>query len=279
MTDHDPSDLLCSKAEGSSSTDRVLSLLELMVRENRPLSITEISTQLRLARGTVYSMVRTLVDRNYLFQVKDKRYFLSYQNFVLGQTFRLQFLDVLLCSEPLLVEFVASGAGARWLKLADIFVPQSNGKIFSALEKYSNNTSKLTTAPAALSRRILPWWSNAAGVVLAAFSSPPEQEALMDVLAQAQEGPGSWLPRRADLERQFPTVREERFATNFSDPFHLNEVSLAAPIFNAAGDACAAVSFICRRADYQARTDEIFSALSGLAQEASLALGSRSYYY
>jgi len=278
VTAHDASGPLRPRKEGSSPADRVLSLLDLMAEGGTPLSITEISTRLGVARGTAYSMVHALVERRYLCQLEDKRYFLSYQSFVLGQAFRLQFLDLLLCSEPTLVEFIASGAGAPWLRLADIFVLQPNHMIFSILAKYSNNTSRITTASAALSRRILPWWSNAAGLALTAFSPPPVRAKLLDALDQARSEDGR-LPQRAALESQFPTIREEAFAVDRSDPFHLNEVSLACPIFNAAGDACAAAAFTCRHSDYQHRSAEIASALSGLAREISLSMGSRRYYY
>lgn len=261
------------KAPASRNVDRVLSLLDLFVRSPKPLSITEISAALKVARGTAYSMVESLVLHRYLCRLEDKRYALSYQAFVLGQSYCLRYAELLPLRDT--VNRTLCGSDCEQLvKSCNLYVIEPDCTLFALIEAYSEPATLWRQPSAAISRRLLPWYANAAGQVLAAFASQAVRQACARQFPEAgAERYG--LPAPDGLEARFSQIRADGFSVDFSDYLHLNEVTLAAPVRNAAGEVAAALCFTCHRDSYQTHPARLTSTITNLGRVLSLGLGFR----
>lgn len=68
-------------------TLRVMNILSLIDRSEKPLSLTEIATALDLPKSTISPIIRTLLETDYLEQTKDGRYEISFRLFQLGLSY------------------------------------------------------------------------------------------------------------------------------------------------------------------------------------------------
>ena len=55
------------------SSERVFAILEMFVRERRPLSLTELSEYCRIPTSTCHTLVHTLINRSYLYQTGNRK--------------------------------------------------------------------------------------------------------------------------------------------------------------------------------------------------------------
>ncbi|HZG56357.1 IclR family transcriptional regulator [Paenibacillus sp.] len=212
------------------AVDRALQLLELFDEQTKELKITEISARVRLHKSTVHSLLKTLQLRGYIEQDEDSgKYRLGMKLLERGQLL-LQGLDLRGIAGPALRELSEATGQTAHLVVMDgpeaVYIDKVEGE--KAAIRYSR-----------IGRRV-PFHSSAVGKALAAYQSPKRLERLLAGY-RFEKHTAATIDSREAFLAELERVRAEGVAYDREE----NEPGVlcaAAPIFDYAGDAVAAMS-------------------------------------
>lgn len=261
------------------SIARALKLLNHFGETMTPLNVTEISKFLGISRSTAYAMLKEMQDMNYLSKdPKTGKYYLGYQNFILGRKTRAKYAELLQC-DPYLTSFCQQKLPVQANSVC-LWVMEQDYRMLDLLHKDPNsstpNVSYAFFSP--LDRqRVLPSYCTAHGkVMLSELSAKEQREALMaqDIKSYTESTVtdiDSIIQELSQVKKQGYCVDVEGYA-NF-------EVNVAAPIRDRTGKAVGAISISAAKLIFQGRPQDYIQLIVALGRELSALLGHRAPLY
>lgn len=218
--------------EAVRSVERALNIIEALSREEE-MGITELSRELGLNKATIYRLITTLRLHDYVEQVKEDKYKLTFKIFELGSRI-VNRLGIRKTAFPYLEELAANTK--ETVNLA-------------ALEE--NNVCYLdrieSREPLRLGMDIgsrFPAHCTALGRVLLAHLNHAELDSCLlkaEREGQIQQYTSNTLTDMGMIKKELQNIRQQGYAVE-SEQYLPGIRCIAAPIFNHAGKAVAAVS-------------------------------------
>lgn len=210
--------------------DKCLSILETLLRNNSPMSVTEISESLGIYPSTVHRMLDTLKYWGYVEQDPDtQKYQLGLKVMELGMA-KLHQMDLVKESSPYLKELVNQCNETVHLGVLE------EGEVLYLAKEESSQTIRMVSY---VGKRA-PVHCTALGKVLLAYLPEEERGKILDKrgLPRLTE---NTITDEKKLERELCKVKEEGFALDREE--HEKDVRcIAAPIKNHQGEVIAAIS-------------------------------------
>ncbi|WP_127586737.1 IclR family transcriptional regulator [Paenibacillus koleovorans] len=249
----------------NKSASRTVDLLSLLSQHKKPMTLTEISSQLKIPKSSTFEIVYTLVEKGFL-EVDDdqlKTFKMGMKLFEVGVSF-LNHTDLHQISRPLLDELMAKTGDTVFLAVED------NGEIVY-LDKVESYSSAIRSN-ALLGSRNKMYYTGLGKALLASYSNEKVKQII---------GSGS-LPTRTDrtikhyeeLILELAKIRERGFSIDDreSEP---ELYCFAAPIYDRSGKAVAAVSVATL---YSKVTPETYAKFSQSIVETGLEISKRLGY-
>ena len=210
--------------------DKSLSILETLLRNDSPMSVTEISKSLGIYPSTVHRMLDTLKYWRYVEQNSEtQKYQLGLKVMELGMA-KLHQMDLVKESSPYLKELVNQCNETVHLGVLE------EGEVLYLAKEESSQTIRMVSY---VGKRA-PVHCTALGKVLLAYLPEEERGKILDKrgLPRLTE---NTITDEKKLERELCKVKEEGFALDREE--HEKDVRcIAAPIKNHQGEVIAAVS-------------------------------------
>jgi DNA-binding IclR family transcriptional regulator len=247
------------------SVERAIQIIELLARENREVSLTEIAQRLEWPKTTVYGLISTLRDYHYVDQSPATgKYGLGLRIFELGRL-AVRVFDVRAVAMPLMQQF-------HWKFDETVqLATESQGEVLY-MEKIDSTRPLHIVSEAGLR---LPMHCSGLGKVLLAYKEPADVKHILAVKGMAK------MTRRTiteplRLEQELLNVRRQGYAVDDREIMDSMRC-VAAPIFSREGEVHYAVSVSgladALTGDYLQRL--IFNLLA-LSAEISRGLGYKS---
>lgn len=247
------------------SIDRALNLLNILSATGSPMTITEISKVLNIARSTVYSMVNTMVAQNYLERDDSTgKYFLGYKVFVLGFTYRFKYYSLFSCDEYLRSYLMQHPIPN--LRRSEILVLQPDGIVLLFVAKIPDSPFPIRPI-----KRMLPFYCTAGGRLLASFKDEETVEYFFE-RTELKKYTSSTLTDKDKILAQFPQIREQGYAIEYEE-YTPYETNLAAPIKDLSDQVTACINFVFTKSDFAERKEQYIEEIVTLAQELSTTMG------
>ncbi|WP_321797577.1 IclR family transcriptional regulator [Caballeronia sp. J97] len=212
------------------SVVKAFAVLRAFVPGNDQLTISEIATRTDLDRGTAFRLVHTLRELGYITPVSGtKRFRLTLKCLELGYT-ALAHLNLKDLSRPIVAELVAQGADAASLGMLDgtdvVFVERAQATFGRNLDR--NVGSRIGIYASALGQAIL------------AFEPPDYQREVLERSDRRRLSERT-ITDVDELLKKLSEIRARGWAASDGEnAFGLR--TIAAPVFNKAGEAVAAIS-------------------------------------
>jgi len=210
--------------------DKCLSILETLLRNNSPMSVTEISESLGIYPSTVHRMLDTLKYWGYVEQDPDtQKYQLGLKVMELGMA-KLHQMDLVKESSPYLKELVNQCNETVHLGVLE------EGEVLYLAKEESSQTIRMVSY---VGKRA-PVHCTALGKVLLAYLPEEERRKILDKrgLPRLTE---KTITEEKELEKELCRVKEEGFALDRGE--HERDVyCIAAPIRNYQRKVIAALS-------------------------------------
>jgi DNA-binding IclR family transcriptional regulator len=212
------------------SVNRALSILDLFSFARPSLSLTEISQELKLAKGTTHNLIKTLESKGFLNQDPEtRRYRLGSHLLALG-TIMAGNLDI---------NRMASGPIRRLADKTDLICRVAIWDSDAALVTL-NAISQYTDSQALRIGPRVDAYCSSIGRVLLAFAEPGVSKAYLDQL-QPVAHTSQTVVDKGELAAELAATRQRGYAIH-SQQVSLGRASIAAPIRGRGGEVVAAVS-------------------------------------
>ena len=243
-----------------------LRLLLRFVAAREPLGVGELAQQVGLHKSQISKILKTFRDYDLLEQdAATRKYFVGLNAFALGNNY--------VNANPL-----SRDALPVMRKLVD-----ETGHTATLSVMYNSNVIHVLAVEGRLFidgrwrvGRWMPYHSTSAGKLLLAFG-PPER---IDLFLKSRGLP-RLTPNTITNERQFRAVLQKARATGISvsrSETHAESAAIAAPVFDAAGQAIAALGLICPEHLLTRQEEErLVAPLQRAARELSFRMGAESY--
>lgn len=221
------------KKNGAShvqSVERALMILDLIAKENREMSLTEISKALGWPKSTVHGLIATLRDYHYISQsATTGHYHLGVRLFELGNIVARSW-DIRTMALPVM-QHLNSQLG-EMIQLA----MEDNGEVLYLEKLDSTHMMRIVSDPGIR----LPMHCSALGKVLLAYKNPSEVKYIT-----TKQGMPAMTSRTItslpDLEKELAKVRRQGYAMDDREIME-GLRCIAAPIYNSEGKVRYAIS-------------------------------------
>jgi DNA-binding IclR family transcriptional regulator len=248
----------------NKSAARVVDILDLIARENRAMTITEISSELKIPKSSTYNILQTLMSKRYV-EIDDeklKSFKLGFKLFQTGVTY-LQFKELHQLAHPLLKEMMEESGETCFLAAED------EGRLVY-LDAAETTTAIRTRAR--LGRSESPMYCSGLGKALLATYPLETVERIV-----AKDGflsiTKNTIRSREELERDLERTRKRGYAVDNREG-NPGLICVAAPIRDGTNEAIAAISIATPYYKMDADKKTRFSSLvKKTAQEISRRLG------
>lgn len=207
------------------SYDKMFAILNLFTMDRNKLTIAEIEEELGLPKSTIFRVLNTLTEADFL--EKDEHshdYAPGFQFFRLGSIFQSN-LDVRSVALPVMEDLVAASEETIELNIIDDIYRICIEKIDSPLP-VRNFVSVGDRHPIHL---------GASGKILLSFTPDKEQEKKIDQLAEKYEA------KTADLKEAVIETKKQGYAVTRGERV-LGSFAIAAPILDSAGNLVASLT-------------------------------------
>lgn len=244
----------------SSSVDRALDIVELIMQAGGSMSVNEISKTLGFTRVTAYSMLGSLVARNYLERdPATKKYSVGYKFMEIGNTYRYNY--------PFLfaAEKHVDAMAKKWqLKInICVFKPPANAVVLLSKD--------ISLIPNMRVGYVLPCYATASGKIL--MANLPEAEA-EGYLAELEMKPftARTITDKSRFLELLPAIKQQGYAEEICELAE-QHCCIAAPVLDQAGTVIASVSFSGAQYEVEKRRQELVGDIVALAKAISAELG------
>ena len=246
------------------SVERALLLMELLAKENREISLTEISKSLGWPKSTVHGIIATLRDYSFVDQSSATgKYRLGVRFFEFGN----------LVSRSWNIRDVAMPHMQKLNHLTGetVQLGKDDGGEVLYLEKLES-THVLRIVSEAGAR--LPMHCSGLGKVLLAFKTPAERKGIISKQGLRAMTPNT-ITNKAALEKELENVRQKGYAID-NQEIMMGLCCVAAPIYDKSGCVNYAISISGMQSSIQGvHFDGILAALQKSAADISFAMGYR----
>lgn len=243
---------------------RAFDVLELFLKEPRPMTVPEIVARLNLPRTTAHEIVNTMVSSGYLHRddVHTNKVFLGFKLFELGGIYAANF------------DLIAEGrqVAAEIVEICDETVQMAVREGTEAIFIAKVDSSKTVRLVSTVGSR-LPAHCTAVGKMLLSSLAETEIIQLYGDNAPLQKMTANSITSVSDLLRELETIRGRGLA--YDDCESNEDVRcVAAPIYNNRGEMIAAMSTsvpVTRMS--MSKQDELARLIRGGAEDLSRRLG------
>lgn len=212
------------------SVERTLSILEVLADYYEGLGITDISQKVGLHKSTVYRLVLTLIQKDFVMQDKDtNKYRLTFKLYELGNK-RIKEMDILTASKLYSKKLMESVNEVVHLVIRD------GSKIVYIDKVEANNTIRMASYIGNRS----PMYCTSVGKAILAFLPDNVVDEIWDK-SKVKKLTDNTITDFHDLKRELKEVREKGYAVD-NEENELGVRCVGAPIFNRFGDVEGAIS-------------------------------------
>jgi len=241
--------------------DKSLDIIEYMMLVNKPLSTKDISNALAIPIATTYRIINNLEYRGYIRQVKYQSgsYVLGFKFLQLSESVKKQ-LNLNVVALPTMRE-LADNTGHT----VNIGVLQNDGVLYILQELPSTPVSIIAGLGVVISLN-----TSAIGKVLTAFLPEMEQYRFLKVTKLLSKTENSIIEQNK-FKKELDIIKTQRFGRD-NEEYAIGISCLAAPIFNFAGEAIAAIGITGHTRDYENETiflklkNEVMSAANNISR-------------
>ncbi|MCK8828297.1 IclR family transcriptional regulator [Natroniella acetigena] len=211
------------------SVDRALDILEILVKVQRPITLSELSKRADLNISTAHRLLNTLVMRGFAAQEESGKYKLGLHLFEIAGTLENS-MDLKTIVKPYLEEIVEECNETVNLVILD------QGEVLYVDQVESTNMIRMFANVGSRG----PAHSLGAGKVLLSYL---DEEQLDQVLAQIDltEFTANTITDPAELKKELIKIREQGYAIDFEE-MEEGVRCVAAPIKDSNGEVVAAIS-------------------------------------
>lgn len=243
-----------------SAAARALAVLESLSRR-RSAGLEELSTEMGLAKPTVYRFLQTLQELGYARRDGGERWAMTLKTFNVGSR-ALDHIDLHSAALP-----VAEALAEELGETVHMGVLEGDSAVY-VLKIESKYTIRMFSR---VGRRI-PLYCTAIGKVLLAYSSPEERRAALEGVRLVAFTPKT-ITTRAALEAELKAIRERGYGLDAEE--HEEGIRcIGAPIFDRDGAVAAALSVSWPLFRYEGGKEaQRAAAVAGAAREVSALLG------
>ena len=241
---------------GPRTALRIVKILKYITEHPDGVSLAQLSVGLRAPKTSLFSLVRSLADGDYL-AYADGRYQLGTAAFALGSAIvaRRRFPDVAM---PIIRKLADETGETTFISE---LVPQDGQAVYVARAESRNPIRFMAEIG---ERR--PLYSSSGGRVLLAFQTPEWQEAYLRWVKIVAHTPYT-VVEKAKLRQILKDIRDTGLCRTHQD-VHEGVSAFAAPIFNRDGDVIAALAL----ASPTSRAEQKADMLSDRVKEAAAAV-------
>lgn len=246
------------------TVDRALELIEILARSSDKMSVVEISKALGIARTAVYSLLNSLMARNFI--EKDpvtNKYFLGYKFVELGTYYRYQYPFIFSAERGIYA------LSRKWPHQINLSILKPGCVLLFLVIKAPESTPRTTH------RSVLPAYTSASGKLLLAHLSPQELAATLDSV-ELKKYAKNTIVNRQELMDNLEEIR--RLGYSLEQEESVNQRScVAAPIRDVSGTVIATISMTMPMADYQNNLEQCIEDVMNAGQSISMELGYNPY--
>lgn len=196
---------------------KALKLIEKMTYCADPMSLTEISTLLGVARSTAYSLVEALMSMGYLIKTTNKKYVISSRVYELGNAYKNRY-PIIRLFQNYNFDFLKGIADS--LKLT--VLADSTRAVILYIYSPRNDLTQFPLGYA------FPLNTSACGKLLLCYATDEVKEAFLSGFPRESRTPNTITTREA-YEKEMALVWERGYAID-NEEFRLNQVCLAVPV-------------------------------------------------
>ena len=211
------------------SVERAMSILELLSRSQKPLSVTEISEAVGLKRTTVYGLINTLIKLEYVtasdinnrFEITGKMYRISYSY--------PNRLPVVRYARSYMMDL-----SERFDSVVHLGVLNQSNDVMLVCAQFPKNVQN------ARSGNLFPLHATGIGKTLLAFLPKEQSEQIIETL-DLQPFTDSTITDADELRKELDLVREQGYARDVNEYIESSSC-VAFPIYDAEDNVIAALS-------------------------------------
>ena len=254
------------KSSNIKSVVKAISIIELLVTSQQPISLSEMSRKLGMARSTVHGLASTLLDLGYLAQnIETGHYELGVKLYEVGNAVSVYWQEKAVAKEYITRLIEKLKETVHMAKLVD-------GKVLYIDKQESTHSIRIVTETGVK----LPAHCTGVGKVLLAYLSKSELEQILkrNPLESSTE---KTISDKDALIKELEKIRKNGFAYDDQE-FMIGLKCVAVPIFNHNNKVVAALSVSAPVSRMQgAYIEEIKQELIRTGQEISTKLGCTKY--
>lgn len=219
-----------ANASTQQSLDRALELIEMLAKTGAAMNVAEISKKLGITRATTYSMLQSLLLRNYIEKdLETGKYSIGYKLFEMSLAYRHQYPFLYVAEKHI------SAMAEKWKIKINICVLKPPGVAVVILSK------DISLLPKMILGYVLPGYASASGKLLMAHTP---RETIEQWLNETEFIP--YTPNTIDDKEKLFEQLDDIKAQGVSferEELMLQRCCIAAPICNITGQVIASVSF------------------------------------
>lgn len=212
------------------SVERALSILELLLRTGRSMTVIEICAEVGIQRTTLYALLNTLVALGYVIkQPRDGRYIISSKMYELSATYPHR-LPIVQYIRPHLVAL-----GQRFNTAVRISVPNWEGKFVPVM-----STTSLQSLIASSTASDYPLHATSTGKLILAHQPPEKAAELLETMPLPRYT-NATITDRTRLAQVVEEIRVQGYALDVAEYFS-DTTCVSFPIENAQKDLLAVIT-------------------------------------
>ena len=212
------------------SVERTLSILEVLSDYSEGLGVTDISEKVELHKSTVYRLLSTLINKDYVTQDKEtNRYKITFKLYELGNK-RIEKMNILSASKLYSKKLMESVN-----EVVHLVVREGN-KIVYIDKVEANNTIRMASS---IGKRS-PMYCTSVGKAILAYLPVQEVEEVWNI-SKVEKLTKYTITNFEDLNRELNMVKEKGYAID-NEENEMGVRCVGAPIFNRFGEIEGAIS-------------------------------------
>ncbi|KUO76908.1 MAG: IclR family transcriptional regulator [Clostridia bacterium BRH_c25] len=212
------------------SVERTLSILEVLSDYSEGLGVTDISEKVELHKSTVYRLLSTLINKDYVTQDKEtNRYKITFKLYELGNK-RIEKMNILSASKLYSKKLMESVN-----EVVHLVVREGN-KIVYIDKVEANNTIRMASS---IGKRS-PMYCTSVGKAILAYLPVQEVEEVWNI-SKVEKLTKYTITNFEDLKRELNMVKEKGYAID-NEENEMGVRCVGAPIFNRFGEIEGAIS-------------------------------------
>ncbi len=248
-------------AQTIQSLDRGLKILHLLSKSNKPLSLNEITAHFDIDRSSIFRLLGTLVQNNFVYQDSEtKKYMLGFKIMELSGAFGEQ------TKIETFLRPVLKSVSERTHQNTHLAILDGLEVVFIAVEQPRQNLSMHISVG---TRE--PAWATALGKILLAFKPNDEFKRLMRSVSFKKFTPNT-ITSQSEYQNHLQEIVRHKYAVD-NEEYRKGILCIAVPVFNHRGAVEYSIGISGAREQISPKIKEYISILKEAGNEASRLLG------